>query len=217
MRKQPPRTGGGRRNRPLLPRLVMAVAAIGLFLVAYQWGNQYRVGGDAPPVIGGVLIRPAQSLPDFVLTDTQGEPVGRGALLEHWSLLAFASLADAGAHRSIARLVEVYNRLADAPDLRRRLRLIIATADAAPGLARDFERLSPAVAVLSGNRAAVADLATALGADPDTALAGAADAPPTLFLLDPDAELAALFPGSQAPAMIAEDVAALAQHHARRK
>jgi hypothetical protein len=193
----------------------MAVAAIGLFLLAYQWGNQYRHGAGEPPVIGGVLLRPPQPLPDFVLTDSAGEPFGRADLLDHWSLLAMANLAGAGGHRGMARLVETYNRLADRPRLREQLRLLLVTADAAPGLTRDFERLSPAIGVLSGERAPVAELAAALGADPDTALTATAGEPPTLFLLDPDARLVAIFPPAEAPVTIAEDLAALARHRER--
>ncbi|WP_200237856.1 hypothetical protein [Thiohalocapsa halophila] len=217
MSKTPGPARGGRHARPLLPRLVMAVAAIGLFLLAYQWGNQYRYDGGEPPDIDGVLIRPPQPLPDFVLHDTGGEPVGRGTLFEHWSLLAFGNLSGAAGHRGISRLVAVSNRLAGERDLRERLRLLMATADAAPALARDFERLSPAIAVLSGARAEVAELAAALGADAEGALDGVPDAPPTLFLLDPAAELVAIFPGAQPPAAIAEDLAALAEQRARQR
>ncbi len=193
----------------------MAVAAVGLFLVAYQWGNQVRYGSAEPPGIGGVLLRPAQTLPDFVLTDTAGEPFGRGDLFEHWNLLALANLGGAGGHRAMARLVEVYNRLADRAQLRDTLRLLLVTADAAPKLARDFERLSPAIAVLSGERAAVSELAMALGADPDTALAGQDAEPSALFLLDPDARLIAIFPSAQTGADIAADLAALALYRKR--
>lgn len=193
----------------------MALAAIGLFLLAYQWGNQYRYDSGEPPVIGGVLIRPPQPLPDFVLYDTAGEPVERGALLERWSLLGFGHLSGAGGHRGISRLVAVSNRLADAPDVRGRLRLLLATADAAPSLARDFERLSPTIAVLSGERNAITELAAALGADAERVLDGASDTPPTLFLVDPRAELVAIFPGALSAATIAEDVAALAEQRAR--
>jgi hypothetical protein len=211
-----PRRIRNRRNRPLLPRLVLAVAAIGLFLLAYQWGNQSRFGGGQPPAIGGVLLRPAQPLPDFVLTTTTGAPFGRADLLEHWSLLAIATLTGADGHRSLARLVDVYNRLAGQQQLRARLRLLLLTADAAPALARDFERLSPAIAVLSAERAAVAEIADALGADPEQALSSADGEPPTLFLLDPAAELVALFPSAQAPNDIAEDIRALERYWAHR-
>jgi len=189
---------------------------VGLFLVAYQWGNQLRYAGGEPPAIGGVLLRQAEPLPDFVLTRTSGEPFGRGDLLEHWNLLAIADLAGAGGHRGMARLVEVYNRLADRERLHDRLRLLLVTADVAPKLARDFERLSPAIAVLSGDSTAVADLAGALGADRAGAPAGDAAEPPALFLLDPDARLVAVFPSAEAPADIAADLAALAQYRERR-
>jgi hypothetical protein len=206
---KPPR----KRSRPLLPRLVMAVAAVGLFLVAYQWGNQVQYGASEPPAVGGVLLRPPQPLPDFVLQDTDGEPFGRTNLFDDWNLVAIATLSGADGHRGMARLVEVHNRLADRPKLRERLRLLLVTADAAPRVARDFERLSPAIAVLSGTRDDVAELAGALGADPDRALGGVGTEPPTLFLLSPDAELLALFPSAQGPAAIAEDIRALDRFH----
>jgi hypothetical protein len=202
-----------RRNRSLLPRLLLALAAVGLFLLTYQWGNQYRYGADEPPMIGGVLLRPPQPLPDFVLRDSAGDAFGRGELFEHWNLLVIGNLSSVGGHRGIARLVDVYNRLADQPDLRQRLHLLLLTADSAPALARDFERLSPAIAVLEGERDEVEALAAALGADPDSALAtSSGDTAPTLFLLDPEARLTALFPGAQSAAGIADDVEALARH-----
>jgi hypothetical protein len=128
----------------------MAIAAIGLFLLSYQWGSQYKHGAGEPPAIAGVSIRPAQPLPDFVLNGSSGAAFGRADLLEHWSLVGFAPINSARGHRSIARLVEVYNRLADQPELRRQLRLILVTADSVPRLALDFERLSPAISVLNG-------------------------------------------------------------------
>jgi hypothetical protein len=208
---------GSRRNRGLLPRLAMALAAVGLFILAYQWGNQVRYGGGwggGPPAVGGVLLRPPQALPDFVLHDSAGEPFGRPDLFAHWNLLAIASLSGADGHRGLTRLVEVYNRLAARRALRQRLRLLLVSADAAPALARDFERLSPAIAVLIGDRDAVAELRSALGATPER-VDNAAE-PPTLFVLSPDAELIALFPSAQPAAEIAEDIRALDRYYAHR-
>jgi cytochrome oxidase Cu insertion factor (SCO1/SenC/PrrC family) len=202
----------------------MAVAAVALFLIAYQWGNQYKYGTGAPPVIGGVLLRPARPLPIFTLTDSAGAPFGRDELEDHWSLLAVGNLTGASGHRAFARLVEIYNRLADERNLRPRLRLVLVTADSAPALARDFERLSPAVAVLSGERAEVSAFAVdALGSNPDRMLSDDAntvekagvDQASGLFLLDPDARLVAIFPGIQSAADIAADVKTLARHHQR--
>ena len=203
------RTAGatGRRGRPLLPKLIMAVAAVGLFLFGYQWGNQFKRGGTEPPQISGVMLRPPQPLPDFVLKDSAGGDVGRTDLLDGWALLDFAPLADARGHRSIARLVEVYNRLAAEPELRKRLRLLLVSADSSPRLARDFERLSPAIGILGAERGVIDELRNALGASEQPA----SDELSALFLIGPDATLVALFPTAQPAAEIAADVAALAQ------
>jgi peroxiredoxin len=185
----------------------MSLAAIGLFLVAYQWGNQLKQDMRGPPTLSGVMVRPAQPLPDFVLSDSAGAELARSDLLGHWSLIAFAPLGTVSGHRGITRMVGVYNRLADQPTLQGRLRLLLVSADSAPRLARDFERLSPAIAILHGDRDQLDLLRDALGASPeptdDTAV-------PPLFLSDPDARLTALFPPSQPDAEIAADVAALA-------
>jgi peroxiredoxin len=204
------------RGRGLFPRLIMAVAAVGLFLLSYQWGSQYKHGAGKPPAVSGVSIRPPQPLPDFALNNGRGIAFGRADLVERWSLLGFAPVDSARGHRSIARMVEVYNRLADQPDLRRQLHLILVTEDSVPRLAADFERLSPAISVLSGEPAELDSLRTALGAGPQPSGPDSAQDLPPLFLIDPDARLAVLFPSPQPAAAVAADVAALARWTASR-
>jgi hypothetical protein len=204
-----PAAANRRRKRPLLPRLIMAVAAVGLFVLGYQWGNQIQFGKDRAPAIEGVMIRPAVPLPDFVLTTTSGESFGRPDLADRWTLMAFTSLGGAGGHRSVARLIEVYNRLADGPDLQRRLSLTLISPDSAPALARDFERLSPAITILGGDAQEIRRLAQALGTD--TPASTPQDLPPLFLITGANARLVALFPPAQSPARIAADVAALAE------
>ena len=196
-----------RGTRSLLVKLIMALAAVGLFLVGYQWGNQYQFGSAQPPTLSGVMVRPPQPLPEVVLRDSVGEIFGQSELRDHWSLLAFAPLSGAQGHRSIARLVEVYNRLADQHKLRAQVRLLLVSDDSAPQLAREFEQLSPAIAILSGEPAAVDTLRTGVGAGEQPP----ADELPPIFLIDPQARLVALFPAAQPAADIAADVAALAR------
>jgi hypothetical protein len=125
--------------------------------------------------------------------------------------VGFAPINSARGHRSIARLVEIYNRLADQPELRRQLRLILVTADSVPRLALDFERLSPAISVLNGEPEQRDTLRAALGAGPQPPGPDSEQDLPPLFLIDPDARLVVLFPSSQSAASVAADVAALAR------
>ncbi len=198
----------GRRKYPLAIRLVMALAAVGLFLIGYQWGNQYQTGDQGPPNIGGVLIRPAIPLPEVHLSGAMGQPVDAEALTGHWTLLAFGRLDGAAGQRAIATLVETANRLAGDTSLYDRLRLLLVSPDAQPVLARDFERLSPLLTIASGSAADMGALGDAFGIDPTTE--PDPSAPPAIYLLSTQARLAALFPGGQAPERMAQDVAALA-------
>lgn len=204
-----------RRGRPLLVRLVMAVAAVGLFVVGYQWGNQFQRARDGDPVLAGVLIRPPAPMPEVSLHAGSGATLDRTALADHWTLIAPASPAGAGGHLAVARLIEVANRLAGAPDLHGRLRLWLVSRDDVPALARDFERLTPALAVLTGDAGSLDRLAEVLGTDPAVAdsapESGDTAGVPPLYLIDPKARLVALFPPGQTPAAIAADIEALSR------
>ncbi len=195
-----------RPKRPLALRLFMALAAIGLFLIGYQWGNQYGRRGDTQPTLTGVLVRAPEPLPAFTLHGADGWPLGPESLADAWTLLAFARLDGPVGHRVIGRMIEVHNRLAGDRDLQADLQLALISADAIPRLARDFERLSPALHVVTGERDQIAIARAALGAGPGDPV----DTPPPLFLVDPGGRLIALFTGTQPAADIATDIEALA-------
>ncbi|NBC49142.1 MAG: hypothetical protein GVY22_14415 [Gammaproteobacteria bacterium] len=187
----------------------MAVAAVGLFLVGYQWGNQYQRTQEGPPQIAGVLLSPSVALPEIALQGPRG-PFATDERETPWSLLAFGRPTSARGHRGVARLIAVWNRTADQPDLREQLRLLLVSADDIPALARDLERLTPNLFVLSTSQAELGRLRQAMGASGDAQEDGD-DLPPTLFLIGPQARLVALFPGSQPAAQIAEDLGRLAE------
>jgi hypothetical protein len=198
----------GNRRSPWV-RLVMILAAAGLFVVGYQWGNRYKHRGG-PPAIAGVLVAPPIDLSDFALHDADGRPVTRDRLRDGWTLLTYADLTQAQGHLAVNRLLEVYNRLADRPELRAELRLVLVQARDAPNLARDFDRLNPALVVAAGEPEALARLADALGGAP--APAPGDDAGSALFLIAPGARLVALFTPGQGPATVATDLGTLSEY-----
>lgn len=190
------------RNRhSLWLRLFMALMAMLLFLLGYQWGNRYQRASEAPPSIQGVLVRPPLELPEIALSDALGRAFDKAALGEDWALLTFGDLTGASGQLAIQRLVDVYNRLADRHDLQAALRLVLVTTRDAPRLARDFTALSPALHVLGGGTEAIAPLRDALGA-------GSPGSEP-LFVLAPGARLVAVLPDAESRAAMAEDVATL--------
>ena len=112
----------------------------------------------------------------------------------------------------VARLIEIANRVADQPELRQDLRLLLISADDAPGLARDFEQLTPHLRVLSASRQALSELRDALGAGHASSSSPeeSGATPPPLFLIGPKARLVAVFTGAQPAASVADDLKTLA-------
>jgi hypothetical protein len=182
-------------------RLVLAIGAMALFVLGYQWGNQYRFGSTAPPEIRGVLIQPPGEIPEFGLRDPFGRSVGRADLVGSWTLLAFGDLAEATGQRAAQRLIETRNRLSDRPELIERLQLILVQTSERLELARDFARLSPVLRPLAGPPESIAPLHEGLGL-----VSGVG---PMLFVIGPDARLRAILPETESGAAMAEDVKAL--------
>ncbi|NEV63374.1 hypothetical protein [Thiorhodococcus minor] len=190
------------RNRhSLWIRLVMVLGAMALFVVGYQWGNRYQRGGDEQVRINGVLVRPVGAIPNFSLRDALGQRFDQSHLAKGWTLMAFGDLAQASGQRGVQRLIDAYNRVADQPKLRGSLQLVLVATAEAPGLARDFARLSPALHILGGDGEEIDRLRATLGL-PD-------DAEPTLFLFGPGGYLVALLPASESGQAVAEDLKAV--------
>ena len=190
------------RNRHHLGfRLLFILAAMALFVLGYQWGNQHQRARSEPSRISGVLIQPPGEIPDFELRDPFGRPFTRRDLVEGWTLLAFGDLAGASGQRAAQRLIDVRNRIADQPRLLDSLRLVLVQTGENAALGRDFARLSPALHLISGASTELAPLRDALG------LASAVS--PTLFVIGPGGQLLAVLPETEDGARMADDLKAI--------
>jgi len=198
-----------RNPRGLIARLIMVIAAMGLFAVGYYWGNRYKYSG-APPIIQGVLVRPPVELPGFELTEAGGVPFTLEEFGDHWTLLAFGDLRQARGQLAVNRLIGVFNRLGDKSDLQIRVQLALAAEDQALELARDFSRLSPALKVLSGEPGEIQRLRASVGELPPEGSVTPEEGEAALYLIDPKSRLMALFPAAESADTIAADLSALA-------
>lgn len=193
----------------LLSKLTMATAAIGLFLISYYWGNQYKQQDLAPPALAGVLVRPPYEIPELELRDATGQPFTAESFAGHWTLLSFAEQSQG--HHMVARLIEVRNRLASDPDIQDMLLLALASEHQDSTLARNVGRLTPALKVLSGDTGEMQRLRASLGAPAQEPTRIQTDEIP-FYLIGPSKRLMALFTGTQKPASIASDLSTIAAH-----
>jgi cytochrome oxidase Cu insertion factor (SCO1/SenC/PrrC family) len=181
--------------------LVLILGAISLFILAYQWGNQYQRRSAAPPVIGGLLISPPASLPDFELREALGRPFAHDDLSQGWTLLAFGDLSRASGQLAVQRLIDVYNRVADERALRKQLRLVFVTLGDDSSLHRDFAGLLPALKILGGDPEQIQRLRADIGL-------GATDTA-AIFVVAPGGYLVAFLPETEGGAPMAEDLKAI--------
>jgi hypothetical protein len=182
-------------------RLLFMLSAIALFVLAYQWGNQYQRRSATPPVIGGLLISPPATVPDFEIRDALGRPFDQDDLSQGWTLLAFGDLARASGQLAVQRLIDTYNRVADERALRRQLTLALVTTTDNVSLARDFTGLLPALKVLSGDPEQIDRLRGDIGLGSEDAAA--------FFVIGPGGYIVAFLPETQEGAAMAEDLKAI--------
>lgn len=190
-----------RSGRRLWLRLGLALAAMALFLLGYQWGSQRQQSEAAPSPLTGTRISPPSALPHFRLRDARGNVFNQNSLAQGWSLLALADLTKASGQESVRRLIEIHNRVADQAELRKTLRLVLLNISASPDPTHALANLSPALDLVSGDAAEIARLRGVLATPGDPASA--------IFVVGPGSHLVARFPASESGTSMAEDLKAI--------
>ena len=184
-------------------RLVSLLLAILTFGVAYYGGNKYS--GDDLPQISGTLLRPAMPAPEFELKDQAGRHFSEKQLKDHWSLILLDpnQVTDSPA---LPRLVRIHNRLASDPTLQQQTHFIYLpqqTSEAADAVAAG---LGTGFYALSGNLEDLRETFSRFGVSE-------INHGFTLYLIDPESRMQALFTSSQDAANIAEDLKTLITHY----
>lgn len=181
--------------------MVLFSAAMGLFLLGYDWGNQYQ-RPDLSGVDAAILLRPPLELPAFSATDQAGQPLGRERLQGRWSLLLIGSSDSPTTRGGLAQMSRIHNRLAGYPELQDTLQPVFLSPDpeldSADRLRETVYAYNPALTAGSAREDDLRALMTTLGAQ--------SDGPSSLYLIDPQGRAPALFTAAQDPAAIARDI-----------
>jgi hypothetical protein len=191
----------------------MAAAAVGLFLVGYYWGNQHKHDHTPLPTVAAVLVRPPIALPELDLWEVSGQPFTTEGFDEHWTLLSFDDPGAASGHLAITRMIEVRNRLADHPDLRKLLQLALVSQQQDPAPDENVAGMSPTLEILIAPHGELQELRATLGAPPKETTETTPGEEP-FYLIGPSARLLALFTSAQTPASIASDLITIAANAA---
>jgi protein SCO1 len=200
-------------GRSLRTLLVLAACLIAALAGAYLARSWFAREGAAPATEAAAVYAAPRPLPAFELLAHDGSRFDRARLLGHYSLLffGFSNCPDL-CPTTLAELARTERLLADLPAVRRPAVVLISVdpaRDTPEVLGRYVPHFDPDFVGVTGPDAAVAVLATALGAayqkGAETDGSYAVDHTAALFLIDPEARLVAVFPTPHAAATIAAD------------
>lgn len=201
---------------PALPLRTLAVlaaclvAAVAGALLARHWLAR---PGAPPATEAAAVYATPRPLPDFALLDHDGGRFDRARFRGRYTLVlfGFTNCPDL-CPTTLLTLAEVERRLVDLPPGERPAVVMVSVdpaRDTPAVLARYVPHFDPAFVGVTGEDAAIAALAQALGAAYQRGVpvdgSYTVDHTAALFLIDPEARLAAVFPTPHVAATIAAD------------
>lgn len=200
------------RTQTIALAAIVAIVAAASGILSARWLAQKQSGSQSE-ITSGTLLSPPRPLPPMALVDHDNRPFDTNRLRGGWSLVFFGFTACPDAcPTTMTALAQTNKLLADLP-AERRPRVVMISVDPE----RDTpERLAPYVKAFdptftgaTGTKAAIDELAQRMGVMAATRpIEGGSytvDHTTSVFLIDPDGALRALFSAPLTPKLIAED------------
>lgn len=201
--------------------LVVLVAVVGA--LAGMWFA--RVWAPGPLELEHATMFPAgRPLPQVELVDHEGKPFGPDRLRGRWSILffGFTHCPDV-CPSTLATLAAARRQLAELPATEQPAVVLVSVdpqRDTVARLAEYVRFFDPSFTGVTGDPAALSTLTRELGVavivgEPDESGQYTIDHTATLFLVDPQGRLAAIFGTPHTPAGIAQDYRSILRHASR--
>ena len=196
-------------------KLLLFLIAIAALLGGYYWGNQYAVQTtdylNLHPLASPVTIK-AVNLTHYGTQQRFSEKNFQGK----WSLVLVGHHDLAISNDQLTLAVQIYNRLADKPDLQDSVQVIFLELDtnAIPAQAINYvRRYHPGFIAIGGDRTEVESLTRQIGATYKITTKGTdpqqIDHSTSMALITPTAQLAGVFTGRVDAVSISADIKTL--------
>jgi protein SCO1/2 len=200
------------RTQTIALAAIVAIVAAASGLLSARWLFQQQ-SGQQSEMTSATLLSPPRPLPPMALVDQDNRPFDASRLRDGWSLVffGFTSCPDV-CPVTMTTLAQTRKLLADLPD-KQRPRLVMISVDperdTPERLAGYVKAFDPTFTGATGTKAAIDELARRMGvmAAPRPIEGGSytVDHTTSVFLIDPDGALRALFSAPLTPKLIAED------------
>jgi protein SCO1/2 len=192
--------------------VVVAIVAVAGGILSARWVLLHQAGRE-PAVATATLLAPPRPLPPLALVDQDNRPFGADRLRGSWSFVffGFTSCPDV-CPVTMSALAQTRKLLADLPRASQPQVVMISVdpqRDTPERLAGYVKAFDPTFVGATGTKAAIDELAQRMGVLVATRpLEGdnyTVDHTTSVFLIDPDGALRALFSAPHTPKAIAED------------
>lgn len=200
------------RNQSIALAIVVAIVAVTSGLLSARWLLQHQTGA-APAVATATLLAPPRPVPPLALVDQDNQPFGAQRLRGAWSFVffGFTSCPDV-CPVTMSALAQTRKLLADLPERSRPQVVMISVdpeRDTPERLAAYVRSFDPAFIGATGTKPAIDELAQRMGVLAATRPLEdgnyTVDHSTSVFLVDPDGALRALFSAPHTPKLIADD------------
>lgn len=165
----------------------------------------------------GTLLSPPQHLPLFTLEDHEGSPFTYDSLKKHWSILFFGYTACPNiCPATITSLQDIAQRLSRLPMMQYIFITLDPASDNKEQLQHYFQRSNFQHKILgvTGEKEAILSLSQQLGVHiEENSDAANINHSGSLFLIDPQGNLIALFTDTTKPSAIAHDIKEIIHYH----
>lgn len=200
-----------RSQKWLLVLCVLGAGALGAW-----WAAHLQSGAQARAALAhGTALTPPRPLSTLALIDESGQPFGEARLRGHWSIVYFGfTSCPMICPTTMAMLKDVARDLAALPAGQQPQVLLITVdpdTDTPEVIGRYVRTFNPAFHGLTGARTALDDAARQFSvAHQRSGAGGSIDHSSTVYVVDPEGALAAVFTSPQTAAGIAADYRRLA-------
>jgi cytochrome oxidase Cu insertion factor (SCO1/SenC/PrrC family) len=170
--------------------------------MAYYAGISQQPQLQSSPEIQGISISPPTPAPPFELTDQQGSPYGDKQLANHWSLLMLDPSEKQKPSPALIQLLQIHNRMANHPELQQSIHYLYLPRHQTATLDDSLSQIDINIHGLQGEPAKIDETFDHFGISLE-------NTEQTLYLIDPQKHLRALFTQAEDAATIAEDLTKL--------
>lgn len=200
------------RTQSIALAAIVAIVAVTSGILSARWLVRQQTGGE-PAVATATLLAPPRPLPPLTLVDQNNRPFSADRLHGGWTFVffGFTSCPDI-CPVTLSALAQTRKLLADLPEPRRPQVVMISVdpqRDTPQRLAAYLQAFDPTFVGATGTKAVIDELAQRMGVLVATRpLEGdnyTVDHTTSVFLVDPNGALRALFSVPQTPKLIAED------------